>query len=74
MNAFVLFPLQKSMAQHVAGKHVQWRGYMTVLVVNHQIIKSISILTEVIRLMIKFDVDILCECFCQVVKWMLAIG
>jgi len=48
---------------------------MTVLVINHAIIKSISILsTTVIRPMIKFDVDILRDCFHQEVKWMLAIG
>jgi len=39
--------------------------YMTVLVVNHGIIKSISILTAVIRPMIKFDVDKLRDCFHQ---------
>jgi hypothetical protein len=53
MNAFVLLPLQESMAQRGAGKHDQWRGYMTVLVVNHEIMKSISILTAVIHL--EFD-------------------
>jgi hypothetical protein len=55
MNAFVLLPLQESMAQHGAGKHDQWRGYMTILVVYHGSIKSIRILTAVIRPMIKFD-------------------
>jgi len=64
MNTFVLLPLQESMAQHGAGKHDQWRGYMTVLVVNHGIMKSISILTVVICPMIKFDVDKLRDCFC----------
>ena len=38
MNAFVLLPVQESMAQRGAGKHDQWRGYMTVLDVNHGII------------------------------------
>jgi len=57
MNAFVLLPLQECMAQRGAGKHDQWQEYMTVLVVNHGIIKSISILTAVIRPMIQFDVD-----------------
>jgi hypothetical protein len=73
MNAFVLLPLQESMAQDGAGKHDQWRGYMTVLVVNHGIIKSICILTTVIRPMIKFDVDKPRDCFRQDVKWTLAI-
>jgi len=73
MNAFVLLPLQESMAQRGAGKHDQWRGYMTVLVINHGIIKSISILTAVIRQMIEFDVDKPRECFRQEVKWTLAI-
>jgi len=73
MNSFVLLPLQESMAQRSAGKHDQWRGYMTVLVVDHGIIKSISILTAVIRSMIKFDVDKPRHCFRQEVKWTLAI-
>jgi len=73
MKAFVLLPLQEGMAQCGAGKHDQWRGYMTVLVINHGIMKSISILTAVIRLMIKFDVDKLRDCFRQEVKWTLAI-
>jgi hypothetical protein len=73
MNIFVLLPLQESMVQCGAGKHDQWPGYMTVLVVNHGIIKSISILTAVIRPMIKFDVDKLWDCFRQEVKWTLAI-
>jgi len=46
---------------------------MTVHVVNQGIIKSISILTAVIRPMIKFDVDKLRDSFRQEVKWMLAI-
>jgi len=73
MNTFVLLPLHQTMAQCGAGKHDQWRGYMTVLVVNDGIIKSISILTAVIRLMIKSDVDEPRDCFRQEVKWMLAI-
>ena len=72
MNPF-LSPLQESMAQRGASKHDQWRGYMTVLVVNHGIIKSISILTAVIRPMIIFDVDKPRDCFRQEVKWTLAI-
>jgi hypothetical protein len=58
MNTFVLLPLQESIAQLGAGKHDQWQGYITVLVINHGIIKSISIHTTVIYPMIKFDVDI----------------
>jgi len=73
MNAFVLLPLQESMAQRGAGKHDQWRGYMTVLIVNHGIIKSISILTAVIRPMIKCDVDKLRDCFRKEAMWTLAI-
>jgi hypothetical protein len=61
------------MAQRGACKHDQWQGYMTVLVVKHGIIKSISILTEVIRPMIKFDVDKPRDCLREEVKWTLAI-
>jgi hypothetical protein len=46
---------------------------MTVLVINHGIIKSISILTTVICLMIKFDIAKPQNCFCQEVEWTLAI-
>jgi hypothetical protein len=46
---------------------------MIVLVVNHGIIESISRLTAVIRLMIKFDVDIPRDFFRQEVTWTLAI-
>ena len=46
---------------------------MTVLVVNHGIIKSISILTAVIRPMIKFDVDKPRDCLCQEEKLTLVI-
>jgi hypothetical protein len=73
MNTFVLLPLQESMVQSGAGKHDQWRRYMTVLVANHGITKSISILTAVIRPMIKFDPDTPHCCFRQEVKWTLAI-
>jgi len=73
MNTFVVLALQESMAQHGACKHDQWRGYMTILVVNCGIIKSITILTTVIHPMIKFDVDKPQDCFCQEGKWMLAI-
>jgi len=73
MNASLLLPLEESMAQHRAHEHDQWQGYMTVVVVNHGIIKSISILTASVRPMIKFDVDNLRDCFRQEVQWMLAI-
>jgi hypothetical protein len=46
---------------------------MTVVVVNHGILESISILTAVIGPMIKFDVDKPRDCFRQEVKWTLAI-
>jgi hypothetical protein len=73
MNTFVLLLLQEWMGQCGAGKHDQWRGYMTILVINDETIKSISILTVVIRLIIKFDVDNPRECSRLEVKWMLAI-
>jgi hypothetical protein len=62
------------MAQLGAGKRNQWRGYMTILIVNHGIIKSICILTAAIRLLIEFYVDQPLDYFCQEVKWMLAVG
>jgi len=68
MNTFVLLPLQESIAQHSACEHDQWQRYMTVLVINYGIIKSISILTAVIHPMIKIDVDKPRECFRQEVK------
>jgi hypothetical protein len=73
MNTVVPLPLQESMAPRSAGNHDQWRQYMAVLVVNHGIRKSISILTAVIRSMIKFDVDNFWNCFQQEFKWTLAI-
>ena len=57
MNTFVLMLLQESMVQRGASKYDQRRWYMTVLVVNHGIIQSISILTAVICTMMKFDVE-----------------
>jgi hypothetical protein len=66
-------PLHAGKAHLGQGKHDEWRAYMTVLVVNHGIIKSISILTTVMHTMIKFDVDTLWDCFCQEVLWTLAI-
>jgi hypothetical protein len=73
MNTFVLLPFQASMAQRGACEHNQWRGYMTVFVVNHGILKSINILTAVIYLMIKLDVDTPRDSLGQQVKWTLAI-
>jgi hypothetical protein len=73
MNTFVLVPLQESLVQPGACKHDQWRGYMTVIVINHGIIKLISILAVINRLMMKFYVDKLRDCFRREVKWMVAI-
>jgi hypothetical protein len=73
MNTFVLLPLQEIIAQRGAFKHDHWRGYMTVLVIDHGILESISILTAVIHQMIKFDCDELQDCFRQEEKWTLAI-
>jgi hypothetical protein len=73
MTSFVLLPLQGSMVQRGACKHDQWRGYMTVLVVNHGILKSISILSAVLRLMITFDVGKLWDCLHKKVQCTLAI-
>jgi len=62
------------MAQCGAGEHEQWQGYITVLVINHAIIESISILsTAVICLTMKFDEDKLQDCFRQEVKCTLAL-
>jgi hypothetical protein len=73
MDASVLLPLQGCRAHRVASQHDQWHGYMTILVVNLGIMKSISMLTTVIQPMIKFDVDTPRDCFFQEVKLMLAI-
>jgi len=73
MNTFVLLPLQESMVQYGAGEHDQRRGYMTVLVVNHGIINSISILTAVICPMIKLDPDKPQDWFHPEVKRTLAV-
>jgi len=73
MNTVVLLPLNESMLQRGAGKHEQWLGYMTVLVVNHGITKSISMVTTVIRPMIKLYFVTLQDCFGQKVKLTLAI-
>jgi len=73
MNTFVLLPRQESMAQRGACKHDQWRGYMTFLVINHGIIKCISILSAVNRPNTKFDVNNPRDRFRWEVKWTLAI-
>jgi hypothetical protein len=73
MNTVVLLPLQKSWAQCSVGKREQWRWYMTVLVINHGIIKSICILNVVMHPMKKFDVDKPADFYRQEVKWTLAI-
>ena len=72
-NTIVNLPFQERMAQCGADKHDQLRGYMTILVVHHGIMKSISILTAVIHLMIRFDIPKPQDCFRQEVKWLLAI-
>ena len=61
------------MAQCGAGKHDQWQGYMTVLIVNVGIVKLFSNIPADICLMIKFDVVKLRDCYRQEVKWTLAI-
>jgi len=73
MNTFVLLPLKETMAQRGAGKHDQWRGYMTILVINHQNGISISILAGAVRPIITFDVDIPWDGFFHDVQWTLAI-
>jgi hypothetical protein len=73
MNTFVLLQLQESMAQRGVDKHEQWQGFLTILVVNHGIIKAISKLTTGIRLMITFEVDELWDCFREEVRWPLVI-
>jgi hypothetical protein len=73
MNTFVLLLLQESMVQRGSGKDDQQQESMTVLVINHGIIKSISILTANIRPMLKFSVDKPLDCFLHKVKRTLAI-
>jgi len=73
MNTSVLLPLHESMVQCGTCKHDPWRGYMTVLVVKHGIMESIRILTVVIHMMKKFDVDNPWDCFRQEVQWTLAL-
>jgi len=73
MNSFCPLPLPERITQHGASKHDQWPGYMTVLIVNHGVIKSICILTAVIHSMTEFDSDKLWDRFRQEVKWTLRI-
>jgi hypothetical protein len=73
MNPFVALQLQHSIAQHGAGTHDQWRGYMTIIVVNHGIRQSISMPTVVIRPMMKCDVDKPWDSFLLELKWTLSI-
>jgi len=61
------------MAQNSAGKHDQWQGTLTVLVINYAILKFIWIPTAVICPMIKHDAEKQQDCFCREVKWALAI-
>jgi hypothetical protein len=73
MNTFVRVPLEENIGQQSAGKYDQWRRYRTVLVINHGIIKSIGIVTAVIRAMLNVDVDIPRDCFCHEDNWTLEI-
>jgi hypothetical protein len=73
MNTFGLLPLQESMVQRGAGKHNQFQLYITVLMVDYRILKSLSILTAVVPPMIKYIVDQLLNCFRQETMRMLAI-
>jgi hypothetical protein len=60
------------MAQCTACNQDQWQGYMTVLFVKHGIRQSVSIHAAVDRLITKFYVDILRDCFREEVKWAIA--
>jgi len=73
MNTFILSPLQESIAQCGAGKHDQWRVCVTIRIINHGIIKSISIVTAVFCLIIKSNLDTPWDYFRQQGKWMLTI-
>jgi hypothetical protein len=73
MNAFVFLPLQENIEQRCAGKPVPWQWYITVLVINHGIIKSFGILATVKCRWIKFDVVTLRHYFLQEVHCTLAI-
>jgi hypothetical protein len=73
MNTYVQLPLQGSMAQRGACKHDQCQGNMTIHVVNHGVIKSISTHPTVIRPLTEFDVDSTGDCLRHEVKWTLDI-
>jgi hypothetical protein len=73
MTTIVLLPLQDSMAQRSSGKQDQWRQYMAILVINHGIIKFISIPTADITAKSKFDVDTSRDFVHQEVKLTLAV-
>jgi hypothetical protein len=47
MNNSVRSPLLESMMQRGAGQRDQWRGYITILVVNHGILKYIGIVSAI---------------------------
>jgi len=64
-NIGYLLPLQQSRVQCGAGKYDMWQRYMAVHEVNHGNNISISILTRVIHLMIKWDVDNSWNCLGQ---------
>jgi hypothetical protein len=56
MNTVDPLPLQVSMVDHEAGRYDQWRGFLTVIDINHgQIILS-NICTAVIHVVTEFDV------------------
>jgi len=73
MNNIVPLTLQERKAQCSAGKHDQWQGYMTILVVKRATIKAISIITTVIRPIIKLDVTNPLDAHGHDVKWTVAI-
>jgi hypothetical protein len=73
MNNIVFLPPQESMVHHSAGIQCQWKGYMTVLVVNHEMIISITILTMVICEMTKFDVDTARDWLHLEITWIMVI-
>jgi len=74
MNTFVLLPHQESQALCSAGKHDQWPGYMTVLVVNHGIWKSFCLHNTVIHKRGKCVVDMQRNCSSQDWTWVVAIN
>jgi hypothetical protein len=74
MDTFVLCPLEESMTQHGACHHGLCQRYMTILVINHGITKSIRILTMVIHPRITLGVDISHDCFRHEVRYSFAMG